>query len=68
VEAGREAAQARAAAEAAGASSQPAFAEARTLELQGQQALDARRLAVAARRFLEARIRFERAGRAARRP
>jgi serine/threonine-protein kinase len=68
VEAGREAAQARAAAEAAGASSQPAFADARTLELQGQQALDARRLAVAARRFLEARIHFERAGRAARRP
>jgi hypothetical protein len=64
----RDAAQARAAAESAGAASLPAFTDAAALERQGQQALQSNQLVGAARRFLEARIRFERAGRAARRP
>ncbi len=62
----REAAQARAAAEGAGAASQPLFADGAALERQGQQALQSGQLASGARRFLEARIRFERAERAAR--
>ena len=64
----REAAQAHEAAKGAGASSLPAFTDATALEGQGQQAFESREFALAARRFLEARIRFERAERAARRP
>jgi hypothetical protein len=62
----RDAAQARSAAEGAGASALPAFTDARALEGQGQQALQSGQLVGAARRFLEARILFERAERAAR--
>ncbi len=66
-EARRDTAQARTAAEAAGAASLPGFADANALERQGQQAFESGQLVGAARRFLEARIRFERAERSARR-
>jgi tetratricopeptide (TPR) repeat protein len=62
------AAQTRESAENAGAKSLPAFADATALEGQGQQALQSGQFVAAARRFLEARIRFERAERAAHRP
>jgi tetratricopeptide (TPR) repeat protein len=62
------AAQARESADNAGARSLPAFADATALEAQGQQALQSGQFVAAARRFLEARIRFERAARATRRP
>ena len=62
------AAQARESAENAGAKALPLFADATALEGQGQQALQAGQLVGATRRFLESRIRFERAERAARRP
>ena len=62
------AAQARESADNAGAKASSLFAEATALEGQGQQALQSDRFVAAARRFLEARLRFERAGRAARRP
>jgi tetratricopeptide (TPR) repeat protein len=67
-EARSSAAQAREAADNAGAKALPVFADATALEGQGLQALESNQLVAAARRFLEARIRFERAGRAARRP
>jgi len=60
-EARKLAADARAAAESAGASSQPAFAEGSSLEKQGQQALSSGQVVPAARYFLEACIRFDRA-------
>lgn len=62
-EARRLAAEARAAADRAGGSRRPAFADGVALERQGEQALQAGQPATAARRFLEARIRFERASR-----
>jgi hypothetical protein len=62
------AAEARAAAEAAGARELEPFKEGAALEKQGQQALQARQAASAARAFLDARLRFERAARAARKP
>jgi hypothetical protein len=58
--------QARQAAEQAGGDRAPAFAEGVELERQGDQALAAGLAVSAARRFLEARGRFERARRAAR--
>jgi tetratricopeptide (TPR) repeat protein len=64
-EAQRLAADAEKAADAAGGSRQPGFSAARTLADQGRQALQSGQFVNAARRFLEARIRFERAGRAA---
>lgn len=64
-EAGRLAAEAEAAAERAGASKDSGFAAARTLVDQGRQALESGQLVNAARRFLEARLRFDRAARAA---
>ena len=51
---GQLAADARAAAESAGASSQPAFADGSSLEKQGQQALASGQIVPAARYFLEA--------------
>jgi hypothetical protein len=62
-EARRLAAAARAAADRAGGSRLPAFVDGVALEKQGEQALQAGQHAAAARRFLEARIRFERASR-----
>ncbi len=62
------AAQARESAENAGAKALPLFADAAALEGQGQLALQSGQLVGATRRFLESRIRFERAERAARRP
>jgi tetratricopeptide (TPR) repeat protein len=62
-EARRLATAARAAADRAGGSRLPAFADGAALEKQGQQALQAGQNAAAAQRFLEARIRFERASR-----
>jgi hypothetical protein len=53
---------ARHSAEQRGAAQIPAFAEGADLEHQGQQALDASHTVLAARRFLEARRLFERAG------
>ncbi|HEY8231705.1 MAG TPA: protein kinase [Vicinamibacteria bacterium] len=67
-EAQRLAAEAQRAADAAGAARQPAFTAAVALVEQGQQALQSGQFATAARRFLEARIRFERAGRAPKSP
>jgi tetratricopeptide (TPR) repeat protein len=67
-EAQRLAAEAQRAADAAGAARQPAFTAAVALVEQGQQALQSGQFANAARRFLEARIRFERAGRAPKSP
>jgi hypothetical protein len=65
-EAQRLAAEARAAAETAGASRGSAFADAAALEKQGEQSLRTGQMVAAAQRFLEARTRFERAGRASR--
>jgi tetratricopeptide (TPR) repeat protein len=62
-EARRLAAEARTAADGAGASRLPAFADGVALEKQGEQALQSGQPAAAARRFLEARIRFERVSR-----
>jgi tetratricopeptide (TPR) repeat protein len=62
------AAQARESADNTGAKALPPFSDATTLEGQGQQALQSGQFVAAARRFLEARIRFERAERVARRP
>jgi tetratricopeptide (TPR) repeat protein len=62
-EARRLAAEARTAADGTGASRLPAFADGVALEKQGEQALQSGQPAAAARRFLEARIRFERASR-----
>jgi hypothetical protein len=53
--------QARRAAEQAGAAQHPAFGEGLELERQADQALTSGYAVTAARRFLEARIRFERA-------
>jgi hypothetical protein len=64
-EAQRLAAEAEKTADAAGGSRQAGFTTARTLADQGRQALQSGQFVTAARRFLEARIRFERAGRAA---
>jgi tetratricopeptide (TPR) repeat protein len=58
--------EARRAAEQAGADRAPAFGEGIDLESQGQQALAAGQAVTAARRFLEARGRFERARHASR--
>jgi serine/threonine-protein kinase len=58
--------QARRRAEEKGAARVPAFAEGADLERQGDQALASGLSASAARRFLEARAQFERAGRASR--
>jgi serine/threonine-protein kinase len=55
--------EARRAAEEAGADKTPAFAEGADLESQGQQALASAQPVLAARHFLEARERFERARR-----
>ena len=60
-EARKLAADAKAAAESAGASSQPAFADGSSLEKQGQQALSSGQVVPAARYFLEACLRFDRA-------
>jgi tetratricopeptide (TPR) repeat protein len=57
----RLAADARAAADAAGGRSLPAFAEGVVAEGQGQRALQGGRPVEAARHFLEARLRFDRA-------
>jgi tetratricopeptide (TPR) repeat protein len=65
-EAQRLAAEARTAAEAAGASRGTAFTDAVALEKQGEQSLRTGEIVSAAQRFLEARTRFERAGRASR--
>jgi serine/threonine-protein kinase len=62
-EARRLATGARAAADRAGGSRLPAFADGVALEKQGDQALQAGQHTAAAQRFLEARIRFERASR-----
>ena len=67
-EARKLAADSRAAAESAGASSQPAFADGSSLEKQGQQALASGQIVPAARYFLEACIRFDRAAAASHRP
>ncbi len=64
-EAQRLAAEAEKAADAAGGSRQAGFSAARSLAEQGRQALQSGQFVTAARRFLEARIRFERAGRSA---
>jgi len=56
--------EARQAARQAGADGAPLFAEAIDLERQGDQALASGYVVIAARRFLEARNRFERARRA----
>jgi len=58
--------QARRAAEQAGAAERPTFGEGLELERQGDQALASGYAVTAARRFLEARSRFERAQRDAR--
>ncbi len=64
----RLAAEARTAAESAGATTLPIFSDAGGLQEQGERALQAEKPVNAARHFLEARIRFERAKRATRRP
>ena len=64
-EAQRLAAEAEKVADAAGGSRQTSFTAARTLADQGRQALQSGQFVNAARRFLEARLRFERAGRSA---
>jgi len=58
--------EARKAARLAGAEGAPLFAEGITFEQQGDEALASGYAVVAARRFLEARNRFERAGRSSR--
>jgi Protein kinase domain len=67
-EARKLAADAKAAAQSAGASTQPAFADGSSLEKQGQQALASGQIVPAARYFLEACIRFDRAVAASHRP
>ena len=65
-EARRLAQQAREAASAAGGERSPAFAEASALQARGEQAAQAGQAPLAARSYLEARSRFERAGHPAR--